>query len=197
MKMKLVAWEIGGFFFIGFVGAALHFTFELSNFGNMVIAFFSAVNESTWEHLKMVFWPGLIFMLIEYTYVKDFVNNYFVAKTASLLLMPLIISVGWYLYTPFTGRSVFPLDLVLFYLSVGLGQLVSYKLLTTPPLKDRFRKLAIGVFSVMLISFSLFTFFPPRIFLFEHFDLKDTQEYGILDDYEDLRYFTTPEQFNQ
>ena len=145
----------------------------------------------------MVFWPGLIFMLIEYTYVKDFVNNYFVAKTASLLLMPLIISVGWYLYTPFTGRSVFPLDLVLFYLSVGLGQLVSYKLLTTPPLKDRFRKLAIGVFSVMLISFSLFTFFPPRIFLFEHFDLKDTQEYGILDDYEDLRYFTTPEQFDQ
>ena len=181
MNKKLVAWEIGGFFFIGIIGAALHFTFELSNFENMVVAFFSAVNESTWEHLKMVFWPGLIFMLIEYTYVKDFVNNYFVAKTAGLFLMPLVITLGWYLYTPFTGRSIFPLDLVLFYLAVALGQLVSYRLLTAAPLADRFRNLAIVVFSVLLVAFSLFTFLPPRIFLFEHFDLKDTQEYGILD----------------
>jgi hypothetical protein len=193
MNKKLITWEIGGFFFIGILGAALHFTFELSNFENMLVAFFSPVNESIWEHLKMVFWPGLIFMLIEYTYIKDIVNNFFVAKTASLLLMPTIITIGWYLYTPFTGRSIFPLDLVLFYLAVAIGQLVSYKLLTAPPLADRFRKLAIGVFSVLLIAFSIFTFFPPRIFLFEHFDLKDTQQYGILEDYEDLRYFTTPE----
>jgi hypothetical protein len=193
MNRKLLAWEIGGFLFIGLVGAALHFTFELSNFQDMVVAFFSAVNESTWEHLKMVFWPGVVFMLIEYTYVRDVVRNYFIAKTIGLFLMPLVITVGWYAYTPFSGRSIFPLDLVLFYLAVLVGQIVSYKLLTAPPLSNRIRNIAVSAFIIMLIAFSTFTFFPPRIFLFEHFDLQDTQQYGILEDYEELRYFTTTE----
>jgi hypothetical protein len=192
MNKKLVAWEVGGFFFIGLIGAALHFTFELSNFEDMIVAFFSAVNESTWEHLKMVFWPGLVFMLIEYTYVKDMVSNFLIAKVAGLFLMPLVIAGGWYAYTPFTGRSVFPLDLALFYLAVLVGQVVSYVLITASPLARRFRTIAIGVLVVMLIMFSTFTFFPPRIFLFEHMDLDDTGQYGILEDYEELRYFTDP-----
>jgi hypothetical protein len=193
MKRKLVLWEIGGFLFIGIVGAALHFTFELSNYQSMVVAFFSAVNESTWEHLKMVFWPGFFFMLVEYTYVRDAVNNYFIAKIASLLIMPLVIIVGWYGYTPFTGRSIFPVDLALFYLAVLLGQLVSYKLLTSQPLGKKYLYSAIGIFGILLYSFSAFTLSPPRIFLFEHMDLKDTEEYGILDDYEEMRFFTEPE----
>jgi hypothetical protein len=193
MNKKVLGWEIGGFLFIGIVGALLHFTFELTNFENMVVAYFSAVNESTWEHLKMAYFPGLVFMLVEYTYIKDEgINNYFVAKTSTLFVMPLIIALGWYAYTPFTNRSIFPLDLALFYLAVLIGQVISYKLLTAPPLKDVYRKAAIGVFVVLLLSFSLFTFFPPEVFLFEHFDLKDTNEFGILDDYSDLRYFTTP-----
>jgi hypothetical protein len=193
MNKKLVAWEIGGFFFIGLVGALLHFTFELSNFESMVVAYFSAVNESTWEHLKMVFFPGLVFMLVEYTYVKDDVNNYFIAKTTSLFLMALLIAIGWYIYTPFTGRNVFPLDLTIFYTSVAIGQLVSYKLLTAPPLAKGFRYAAVALFVVMLFSFSTFTFYPPHIFLFEHFELQDSGEYGILESYEGLRYITTGE----
>jgi hypothetical protein len=43
-----------------------------------------------------------------------------------------------------------------------------------------------------LIAFSTFSFFPPHIFLFENFDLKDTGQYGILDDYTGMRYFTNP-----
>ncbi|MCK7530813.1 MAG: DUF6512 family protein [Marinilabiliales bacterium] len=76
MKNKVLLWEIGGFFFIGLVGASLHFTYELSDFSSNVVAFFSAVNESTWEHLKMTFFPGLVFALVEYTYIRGKVNNY-------------------------------------------------------------------------------------------------------------------------
>jgi hypothetical protein len=61
MRKKLILWEIAGFFFIGLIGAVLHFTFELSDYSNMVVAFFSAVNESTWEHLKMVLLAGIYF----------------------------------------------------------------------------------------------------------------------------------------
>lgn len=194
MKNKLLLWEIGGFFFIGLVGAALHFTYELSDFSSIMVAYFSAVNESTWEHLKMVFFPGLVFALVEYTYVRDKVNNYLVAKTASLLIMPLIIVMGWYIYAPAVGRNIYPVDLALFYLAVFIGQYISYKLLTRPPIEKKFNNYAIGVFLVLFLAFSTFTFYPPRIFLFENFDLKDTGQYGILDYEDNIRYFTKPPQ---
>jgi hypothetical protein len=192
MKNTVLLWEIGGFFFIGLIGAALHFTFELSNFSNMVVAFFSAVNESTWEHLKMVFWPGIFFALIEYSYIRDRVNNFLVAKTVSLFVMPMIITIGWYGYTPFTQRSIFPLDLLLFYIAVFIGQFVSYKILTREPLSKRAKTVSKVGLILMLVAFSTFTFYPPEIFLFENFDLLDTGEYGILDNYDNLRYFTEP-----
>lgn len=192
MKNKLLTWEIGGFFFIGLIGAALHFTFEMSNFSSMEVAYFSAVNESTWEHLKMVFFPGLVFALIQYTYVRDVVNNYIVAKVAGLFIMPLVIAVGWYIYAPILGRSYFPADLFLFYLAVFVGQVVSYKLLSRPPLEKKYTQVAIVLFLVMFAAFSTFTFYPPNIFLFEHLDLKDTELYGILPMEENIRYLSAP-----
>ena len=189
-KRIILKWEIFGFFFIGLVGAALHFTHELSGYSDYV-AFFSAVNESTWEHLKMVFWPGLLFALIEYTYVKDEVNNYFVAKIATLIIMPFIIVAGWYAYAPAVGRSIFPLDLLLFYIAVAVGQIVSYKILTAQPLGVRLYWSAWATFIALFIAFSAFTFYPPRMFLFEHFDLKDTDRYGILtaEEYAEIQFF--------
>ena len=192
MKNKLLTWEIGGIFFIGLIGAALHFTFEMSNFSSMDVAYFSAVNESTWEHLKMVFFPGLMFALIQYTYVRDVVNNYIIAKVAGLFIMPLVIAVGWYIYAPILGRSYFPADLFLFYLAVFVGQVVSYKLLSRPPLEKKYTQVAIVLFLVMFAAFSTFTFYPPNIFLFEHLDLKDTGLYGILPMEENIRYLSAP-----
>jgi hypothetical protein len=192
MKNKLLIWEIGGFFFIGLIGAALHFTFEMSNFSSMEVAYFSSVNESTWEHLKMVFFPGLVFALIQYTYVRDVVNNYIVAKVAGLVVMPLVITVGWYIYAPILGRSYYPADLFLFYLAVAIGQAVSYRLLTRPQFEAKYTQAAIVLFFIMFAAFSTFTFYPPKIFLFEHLDLKDTGLYGILPMEANIRYLTAP-----
>jgi len=194
MKNKVLIWEIASFFFIGLVGAALHFTYELSDFSSNVVAYFSAVNESTWEHLKMVFFPGLVFALIKYTYVRDKVNNYLIAKTASLTVMPLVIVIGWYIYAPAVGRNIYPVDLALFYLAVFIGQFVSYNLLMRPPMEKKFNNYAIGIFLALFLAFSTFTFYPPRIFLFENFDLKDTGQYGILNYEDNIRYFTKPPQ---
>ena len=51
------------------IGTLLHFTYEWSGENNFV-ASFSAVNESTWEHLKLVFFPMLILGIIEYFFIK-------------------------------------------------------------------------------------------------------------------------------
>jgi hypothetical protein len=192
MKNKLLAWEIGCFFFIALVGSAFHFAYELSNFSSPVVAFFSAVNESTWEHLKMVFWPGVIFALFEYIFVRKDIKHFQTAKAASLFAMPMMIATSWYTYTAFTQRSIFQIDILIFFLAVLTGQAISYRLLMMPPFSWQVNALAIGGLVVMLVAFSTFTFHPPHIFLFEHMDLKDTGQYGILDSYDNLRYLTDP-----
>lgn len=45
------------------LGTILHFTFEWSG-NNAFIGTFSSVNESTWEHLKLVFYPMLFTAII-------------------------------------------------------------------------------------------------------------------------------------
>ena len=52
------------FLFISVLGVLLHFTYEWSG-DNPIVALFSAVNESTWEHLKLLFFPMLLLTIIE------------------------------------------------------------------------------------------------------------------------------------
>lgn len=60
------------FFFISILGVLLHFTYEWSN-DNPAVGLFSAVNESTWEHLKLIFFPMLLLTMIEFLWdhIKD------------------------------------------------------------------------------------------------------------------------------
>ena len=52
------------FIFISVLGVLLHFTYEW--FGdNAVVGLFSAVNESTWEHLKLLFFPIMLLTILE------------------------------------------------------------------------------------------------------------------------------------
>ena len=46
------------FIFISVLGVLLHFTYEWSG-NNPIVGLFSATNESTWEHLKLLFFPML------------------------------------------------------------------------------------------------------------------------------------------
>ena len=60
------------FIFISILGVLLHFTYEWSG-DNPAVGLFSAVNESTWEHLKLIFFPMLLLTLIEFlwAHIKD------------------------------------------------------------------------------------------------------------------------------
>jgi hypothetical protein len=188
MKKRLFVWQTSGVFFIAVFGTFLHFAFELSNFWQPV-AIIAAVNESTWEHLKMVFWPGLIFSLLEYNFLKGWVANFWIAKLSSLLIMPLVIALGWYGAVAIFGENIFVTNIVLFIVAIILGQWVSYQIMISNRFAAIDQRAAIVGIMLMTFAFGLFTFFPPQIFLFEHIDLMNTGEYGILDNYEDLLIF--------
>jgi len=76
MKTKILKLELIGALFIILLGSLLHFTFEWSN-NFWLVGIFSAVNESTWEHLKLAVIPALLWLLIEMKVLKERPENFF------------------------------------------------------------------------------------------------------------------------
>lgn len=166
MKKPVLVWEIIGMLFIILLGSFLHFAFELS--GEFIpLAGIAAVNESTFEHLKLGFWPALFFGLIEYNFIKDSANNFLVAKFVSASLIPLSIIGLFYLYSTILGTDLFILDILIFIVSVIIGQIGSYKVLKSNKLDSKWTKISIVGLVILLIIFPLFTFYPPQMFIFQ------------------------------
>ena len=70
MKTTNKLWGIIGFVFVGVLGVILHFLYEFSG-NNLIVAPFSAVNESTWEHLKLAFFPMFTWAIIQFFFVES------------------------------------------------------------------------------------------------------------------------------
>ncbi|MDJ0926560.1 MAG: DUF6512 family protein [Gammaproteobacteria bacterium] len=192
-KFKLALWEVGCVIWIFFAGAILHFAFELSDYWTPM-ALIAAVNESAWEHTKMYFWPGLLFALVQYTYTRDAANNYWLGKAAALAITPIAIFATYYGYLAYLdvagGKASLPTMLAIMAFGVCLGQFTSYKILAMPSLSSDIRRYALPAYAVLIGMFATFTYFPPKIFLFENFFCYEyTGDYGILPDYTNYRVF--------
>lgn len=174
-KNSIVKFQIFSVIFTWILGTLLHFTYEWSN-DNFILAAFSAVNESTWEHLKLVFFPMLITTIIGYFYMgRNNIPNYLCAKTIGIIVSILFIVIFFYTYTGILGTNFAILDIGSFFVAVVLGEYVVMKIITS----DFKCNKAISIISliILLLCFIIFTYFPPKIGLF-----KDpvTNSYGII-----------------
>jgi len=143
----------------------LHFVFEWSG-RRIPLALISAVNESTWEHLKLAFFPTFFFSIIEYRFLKGRANNFILAKTVSLYVIPISIVALFYLYLWILGHDSLFLDIAIFILSIGIGQFVSYKILTYRKLPKTYEICSLFFLFLILLAFILLTYFPPHIEIF-------------------------------
>jgi len=165
-KRTILNYELVGMVFIILLGSMSHFTFELSGF-NPIVGAFSAVNESVWEHLKLGFWPLILFTAIEYWKIKDKTNNFFLAKVITACTIIVIIPVIFYGYTRITGEAILAIDIGSFILAVLVAQFLSYKLLTFKPQSKTVELISLIALAVLGILFILFTFYPPHLSLFQ------------------------------
>ncbi|MDF2880331.1 MAG: hypothetical protein K0R54_888 [Clostridiaceae bacterium] len=104
MIYKIFLWESFGVIFISSIGAILHFTYECSH-EYKPLPLISAVNESTWEHLKIAFWPTLIYSILEYIPLSKITNNFIISKAACMIVIPISIIILFYSYTKVLGRN--------------------------------------------------------------------------------------------
>ena len=106
------------FLVISIVGTLLHFVYEWSNH-NKIVSLFAAVNESTWEHIKIALTPMFLWGLYD-GYVYGFSPNYFLAKSISLLAVIIIIPLLFYGYKLITKKSILIIDIMIFYNLAGV-----------------------------------------------------------------------------
>lgn len=172
--MNIKKWIIISVIVSLILGTLLHFTYEWSG-ENKFVAIFSAVNESTWEHLKLTFYPMTLMALIGSFFIKKESNNYWFAQATGILFSIIFITIFFYTYTGIIGTNFAIIDIASFVISILLGEYIIYKLLLSKK-KYNLEKISIILIFALLLSFIVYTFDPYQIAYF-----KDPIEgsYGI------------------
>lgn len=176
MNDSLKCWFVAATIFVLITGTLLHFVYEWSG-GNPLAGIFGTVNESTWEHLKLVFWPSLIFAIIEYPYIGKDYENYAVAKAITFYTGIILIIVLFYTYMGITGKHSLVIDLLIFFISVVVSQWIGYQILgSDKSFGKECNLIAVLAILMLILAFTVFTFRPPHLPLFQD---PITGTYGI------------------
>ena len=159
---------------LAIIGTLAHFLYDFTEH-NRFIGLFAAVNESTWEHVKIALTPILLWSLYDgFIYGQN--TNYFLAKLASLLTPILIIPTIFYGYKAILKKRILAIDIMSFFITVFLSQLFFWLILNLPAMPYVVQYLSIlGVF-IVFGAYAVLTLFPLRFWLF-----KDpiTKKYGF------------------
>lgn len=173
MALKWI--KLGAVFGIFLLCFPFHFMYEW--FPNALFSLFFPVNESVFEHLKMMFTSIIFHGVIDYLLLRcfrqkkdDFLVSLFLSACASIPIFLIIYLPFYYLM----GENMF-LNLSCLFITVLISQVISYFVLKS----SNFNKLnMVSLFGLILvyIIFGFLTYYPPINDLF--FDLVH-EKYGI------------------
>lgn len=158
------------------VGSLLHFTYEWSK-RNKFIAIFSAVNESTWEHIKLAL-SGVVACMLVDVWKLGPNPNYWLARNISLVVPVIVIPTLFYGYRALLKvKSILALDISIFVVASFLSSLCFAAILALPNLGGPGTQIFNMVVSlILLVAYLTLTRFP----LHHNFLFRDpiTGRYG-------------------
>lgn len=167
--------EIIGTIFIIIVGSLSHFVYDWFSH-NKKVGYFVAVNESTWEHLKLVMFPTFLWLIIELHFYSNN-SSLFFSRLVALITMLVIIPSAFYTYTKFTKKPILVVDISTFIVAIIIEQLVFSQLITISLLSNiLFTHIGVIGLLIILLVYIMNTYVPRKNFLF-----KDpiSDKYGI------------------
>lgn len=153
------------------LGSFLHFAYDISG-KNKIIGYFTPVNESVWEHMKLSVFPVILTTLVIYIIYPNNLNNLIPALAIASLLPFIIIPILFYTYTHFTKKAILPVDISIFIISV----IVDLKIIQNLLLSDQV-SLKLSILSFIILIFTLnsifkYTYNPPKLKIFKSGGLK-------------------------
>ena len=174
MNRSIRLWQLFGFGVTALGGTLLHFLYDW--LGEAVwVAPFSGVNESTWEHMKLLFWPMFLYAVVQSFFFKDR-EDYWCVKLRGILVGLVLIPVLFYTYNGAVGRSPDWLNITIFFLSAAAAYLYETRLYERGMVTCKRPWLSAAVLCLIGILFVVFTFATPEIGVFRD---PLTGTYGI------------------
>ena len=147
------------------LGSLFHFVYDWSH-QNKIVGLFGAVNESTWEHVKIALTATFLWSFYD-GFFYGAMPNYFFAKLFCLLTIVIAIPLIFYVYQAITKKDILLLDIATFFIAILFSQLVFYVILTLPSQPFAINYLAcIGVF-IFFGCYMTLTLEPIKNFLFK------------------------------
>lgn len=165
MKRSIELWQLMGFAVTSLGGTILHFLYDWLGEA-LWVAPFSGVNESTWEHMKLLFWPMFIFAIVQSFFFKDR-NDFWCIKLRGILLGIILIPVIFYTYNGVIEKSPDWLNITIFFVSAAIAYIFETRGFNSGALSCRSKKWAIAVLGVITLLFVAFTFMTPEIGIFK------------------------------
>lgn len=158
---------IAGTLFTLVFGTLLHFVYQWSGY-NPVVALFAPINESVFEHMKLLFVPYLIWSLIELGKIGSWENSFFPRKAFSVLVGMLFIILFFYFYTNIFHKNFLAADIGLFVIGTILTFSLDYLMKVTGiPCNNGLCAFGTLLMLIMVLMFPVFTFCPPALPLFQ------------------------------
>ena len=164
MKKTVWIWQFFGFATVSLGGTLLHFLYEWTN-NSVWVAPFSGVNESTFEHMKLMFWPMLIFALIEAIFLGD-CKGFICIKLRGILLGLALIPIIFYTFGGVIGKPPDWINISIFFVSAAIAFLYETRRLCDGSVVCAHPRAAALVLCIISLSFVVFTFYPLPIGLF-------------------------------
>lgn len=174
MKRSMGAWQLLGFGVTALGGTLLHFLYEWLDEAAW-IAPLSGVNESTWEHMKLIFWPMFFFAIVQSFFFRDRAN-FWCVKLRGILLGLVSIPVFFYTYNGVIGKSPDWINIVIFFVSAAIAYLYETRQFNNQTTPCKSPKNSFAVLCAIALLFVIFTFATPEIGLFQD---PLTGTYGI------------------
>ena len=175
MKKTNTIFSLWGFAITSLLGTILHFLYEWTN-QSPLIAPFSAVNESTWEHMKLLFFPMFIFAIVQSFFYKN-EPNFWCIKLKSTLIGLSLIPIIFYTYNGVIGKSPDWINISIFFIAAAIAYICETKQLNNINTTCKHPKIALLTLCIIALLFVLFTFRTPTLNIF-----KDpiTNTYGVV-----------------
>ena len=166
MRKRLFSWELFGFGFVCLLGTAGHFLYDWTGENSTVGAFF-AVNESVWEHMKLLFVPYFLYVLAECFSLAREMENFLSAKAAGALCGTLSIPLLYYTLSGIFGKLPEWAGIAIFFVSAAIAFSISHRVMKQDLLRGGLWQ-ALGFLTLwaLLFLFVRFTFHPPALPLF-------------------------------
>ena len=161
---KLKHYMIIGIIFTIVAGIIGHFVYEWTG-GNFVAGLFFPVNESTWEHMKLVFFPMLLYSLFAERRLKDESECISKAFSLGILAGTFAIPVFFYTYSGILGYNLAWLNILTFAVSVIIGFIVACFVAKNCK-NDKWSMVLKVIIFGLVIAFMVFSYNPPDIGLF-------------------------------